>query len=180
MFLERALKVDDEYVRLLDKKYTDEEWDEYGEFEQDQVTDTLLDYQEIVTRSVLGELNALVEYELKWIAKGIRRKRYGTSLGAEKKISREKACESIEAEFGIKLKDLPGALEVDEIRKVVNAYKHDDGYSGKYDQFFAGAREEKYEIDPDIAGRYLAAVREFLASLPGKTLNLGEDIRIKH
>lgn len=179
MFFERAFKVDDEYIRILDKEYTEEEWKEFGEIEQDQATDALLAYQEIVTRAVLGELNALVEYELKWIAKAIRRKHHGRSLRAEGKLSRENACKIIENEFCIKLKDLPGFAEVNEIREVVNAYKHDNGYSGEYEPFFTVSREKKYELDPDVAERYLSAVKEFLLALPGKTLNLGEDVRIK-
>lgn len=179
MFFERAFKVDDEQVRILDREYTPEEWDEFGETEQDQATDTLLNYQEIVTRAVLGELNALVEYELKWIAKSIRRNRHGKSLGAERKLSREKACEMVENEFCIKLKDLPGFAEVDEIRKVVNAYKHDDGYSGEYEPFFTLSVEKKYELAPDIAERYLNAVKDFLHALPGQKLNLDDDSRIR-
>ena len=179
MFFERAFKVDDEYIRILDNEYTEEEWGEFGESEHDHAFDALLEYQEIVTRAVLGELNALVEYELKWVAKSIRRKHHGKSLGAEKKLSREKACVIIENEFYIKLKDLPGFCEVDEIRKVVNAYKHDAGYSGKYELFFIGSGEKKYELDPDIAEKYLNAVKEFLQALPGEMLNLGEDVRTK-
>jgi hypothetical protein len=179
MFFERAFKVDDEYVRILDKEYTEEEWDGFGESEHDYAFDALIEYQEIVTRAVLGELNALVEYELNWVAKSIRRKHHGKSLGAEKKLSREKACGIIENEFHVKLKNLPGFSEVDEIRKVANAYKHDAGYSGKYEPFFIGSMEKKYELDPDIAEKYLSAVKEFLQALPGEKLNLGEDIRTK-
>lgn len=179
MFFDRAFKVDDEYIRMLDKEYAEKEWDEFGEAEHDYATDALLDYQEIVTRTVLGELNVLVEYELKWIAKSVRRKHHGNSLGAEKRFSREKACETIENEFRIKLNDLPGFVEVDEIRKVVNAYKHDDGYSGNYEPFFSGFKEKKYELNPNIAETYLIAVSEFLQALPGEMLNLGEDVRVK-
>jgi len=179
MFLERAFKVNDEYIHVLDKEYTQEEWDDFGEAEHDRAFDALLAYQEIVTRAALWELNALVEYELKWAAKSIRRKQQGTSLEVEKKLTRESACKIIESEFGIELEHLPGFNEVDEIRKISNAYKHDDGYSGKYEPFFIGSIEKKYELDPDAAKRYLSAVSEFLRALPGSRLNLGEDTRAK-
>lgn len=179
IFLKRASQVDDEYVLVLDKEYTEEEWDEYGEAEYDEAVDTLLSYQEIVTRTVLGELNALVEYELKWIAKSIRRKHHGKSLRAEKRLSFEEACKIIESEYHVILKDLPGFSEVDGIRKVVNAYKHDDGYGGEYVPFFTGSIEKKYELDLDKADGHLNAVREFLGALPGEKLNLGEDVRVK-
>lgn len=179
MFFERAFKVDDEYIRTLNRAYKEGEWDEFGEAEHDHAIDALLDYQEIVTRAVLGELNTLVEYELKWVAKSIKRKYHGKSLGAEKELSRGRACEIIENEFHIRLKDLPGFSEIDEIRRVANAYKHDAGYSGEYKLFFTGSMEQKYELNPGIAERYVGAVREFLQALPGERLNLGEDVRTK-
>jgi hypothetical protein len=180
MFFSRAFQVDDKYIRILDKEYTNEEWDEYGEAEQDRATDALIDYQLIVTRAVLGELNALVEYEIKWVAKSIRRKMHGKSLGAEKKLSRDEACKIIEKYYQVKLGDLPGYAKIDEIRKVVNAYKHDDGYSGKYETLLFGSKEKRYNLDPDTAEKYLLAVKEFLTALPGEVLNLGEDVRSKN
>jgi len=179
IFLTRAFQVDDKYVKALDKEHTEEEWDESEEVEPDEAFDALLDYQEIVARAVLGELNALVEYELKWIAKSIRRKHHGKSHTAEKKLTREKAVGIIENEFHIKLNALPGFSEVDEVRKVINAYKHDDGYSGEYIPFFTGSIEKRYELDPDKAERYLNAVREFLHALPGDKSNLGGDVRVR-
>ncbi len=181
IFLTRAFQVDDKYVKALDKEHAEEEWDESGEIDPDEAFDALLDYQEIVARAVLGELNALVEYELKWIAKSIRRKHHGKSLRAEKKLTREKAAEIIENEFHIKLTALPGFSEVDEVRKVTNAYKHDDGYSGEYIPFFNVSIEKRYELDPDKAAIYLNAVREFLHALPGDRHSLGGsgDVRVK-
>ena len=40
-------------TKVLDKKYTEEEWDKYGEAEQDEAIDVLIAYQEIATRSIL-------------------------------------------------------------------------------------------------------------------------------
>ena len=179
MFLERASKVDDEYNEIIDKDYTQEEWDDFEEGEHDDALDALLFYQEIVTRAVVWELNALVEYELKWIAKSIHRKQHGKSLEAEKKIRIERACKIIESEYRIKLEDFSGFNEVDEIRKISNAFKHDDGYSGNYEPFFIGSIEKKYELDPELAQKYLSAVNKFLRALPGKRLLLGEDVRTK-
>jgi len=102
-FLDRAFKINDECIRVLNKEYTGEEWDEFGEAEHDHATDVLIDHQEIVTRAVLGELNALVEYELKWIAKSVRRRHHGQSLAAERQLRRKDVCEIIEREFQIKL-----------------------------------------------------------------------------
>jgi len=179
MFLERAFKVNDEYIEIIDKDFTQEEWNDFEEGEHDDALDALLFYQEIVTRAVVWELNALVEYELMWTAKSIQRKQHGKSLEAKKKIWRERACEIIESEYRIKLEDFSGFNEVDEIRKISNAFKHNDGYSGNYEPFFIGSIEKKYELDPELAEKYLSAVNEFLRALPGKRLLLGEDVRTK-
>jgi hypothetical protein len=179
MFFKRAFRVDDEYVHILDKEYTEEEWDEFGEAEHDHALDMLLDYQAIVARTVLGELNALVEYELKWVAKSIQRQHHGLSHRTETKITREKARKIIENEYHIDLNCLPGFVEVDEIRKVINAYKHNDGYCGEYEPFFFGFMEKKYELDLEMIDEYVQAVSEFLGALPGSKLNLGEDVRVK-
>ena len=145
IFLTRTLSVDDEYVRVFYKEYTEEDWDEHGEVEYDRATDVLLDYQEIVTRAALGELNALVEYELKWIAESVQRRR----KEEPRQLSRGGARRIIEDEYGINLKDLPGFSEVDQVREIVNAYKHDDGYSGEYDSIGIGYMEKRYQLDPD-------------------------------
>ena len=179
MFLERAFKVNDEYVQILDKEYTEEEWDDFGEAEHDGAFVALLDYQEIVTRAAVLELNALVENEIRWTAKSIRRKYQEMSVEEEKKISRREARKIVENEFRINFDDIPGFSEVEEIRRISNAYKHDDGYSSKYEPFFIGFVEKKYELNTEVAEKYLSAVSKFLRALPGKRLYLGEDVRTK-
>jgi hypothetical protein len=178
IFLSRAFNVYDEYAHILDKEYSEEEWNEYGEAEHDHALDVLLDYQGIVTRAALGELNALVEYELKWIAESILHKRDLKSHKDSKRLSRGKARRIIEEEYNISLRDLPGFPEIDRIRKIANAYKHDDGFSGEYEPFFIGYVEKRYELDPDEAMKYIDAVGEFLHALPGELSNL-EDVRVR-
>ena len=43
MFLQYAYKSESEIAQTFDKAYTEEEWDEFGEAEQDNALDTLLD-----------------------------------------------------------------------------------------------------------------------------------------
>lgn len=179
IFLDRAFKVDDEYLRAFGKEYTDKEWDAVGEVKHDYAVDVLLAYQDIVTRAALGELNSLVEYELKWIARSVLEKRESVPMSESSRISRGRARRLIESEYGISLNELPGFSEVDEVRKIVNAFKHDDGYSGEYVPFFLGFKEKKFKLDPDQAMKYLEAVREFLVALPGELSDLGDDIRVK-
>jgi hypothetical protein len=179
IFLHRAFNVDDEYVQTLDKEYSEKEWDEYGEAEHDQSTDALLAYQEIVTRAALGEMNAVIELGLKGVAKSIQIEHKSEASKVERQMDRGRACRLIETEYGIKLNDLPGFPEVDEIRRIVNAYKHDDGYSSEYEPFFVGYKEKKYELSPSQAEKYLDAVKEFLHALPGGLSSYWGDARVK-
>ena len=174
-FVDRSLGVNDEYVRALDTRYTEEEWAEYGEAGHDRATDVLLNYQEIVTRAALSELNALVEYELRWLARALLRQAAGSE---DSRLSRGAAVRVIEQCAGVQLATLPGASEVEEIRKVVNAHKHEDGYSGRFEPFFTGTIETRYELDPEKIHTYLDSVSAFLSALPGSRLNLGDDVRV--
>ena len=173
-FLDRAFLVDDEHNRVLSKTYTEEEWGEYGEAEYDRAYSVLIFYQEIVVRAVLGELNALVEYELKFTANQILNNREGINSDyPRKKVGREKAVEIIEEEYSIQLNQVSRFSEVDEIRNIVNAYKHDKGYGKEHEQHFWGQSQKKYDLDPNKAREYLSAVRAFLRDLPGERADLG-------
>jgi hypothetical protein len=174
IFLDRALSVYDAYVRILDKEYTEEEWDEYGEAEYDHATDVLLDYQEIVTRAALHELNALVEHELRWMAESIQRKHSDEADEENERLNRGRARQLIEKEHGINLQDVLGFRDVDEIRKIVNAYKHKDGYGDGYDESWLIVEVQKrYELDSDEVPKYIDSVAKFLTALPGELSNLG-------
>jgi hypothetical protein len=61
MFLDRAFLVNDDYVKIIDKSYSEEEWEAFGEEEYERSWDLLLDYQDIVFRAVVWEINALIE-----------------------------------------------------------------------------------------------------------------------
>ncbi|TAD73948.1 MAG: hypothetical protein EA001_16175 [Oscillatoriales cyanobacterium] len=182
MFIDRAFTVDDANLSTVNRTYTPEEWNCFGAAEHDRAAGVLIDYEGIVIRAALSELNALVEYELKWVAKSIYQQRYGSHRTSKSKLSRKKINEIhqiIEQEFQIQLKDLPGFAEITNMRRVINAYKHDDGYSGQYEPFLTVAIEKKYELDLQMVKQYIEAVRSFLTALPGERLNLGQDVRIK-
>jgi hypothetical protein len=47
---------------------------------------------------------------------------------------------------------LPGFQDVDGIRKIVNAYKHEDGYGNKYDgSWLIVEVQRRYELHPEDA-----------------------------
>jgi hypothetical protein len=161
VLLTRAFNVNDEYVKVLDHAETEEE--------RDHALDVLLAYQDIVFRAVYLELNALVELELTSLARSIQQRR-GEKL---RPLNRGEARTVIEAAYNISLKELPSFSEVDEIRKISNAYKHHDGFSGEYEEIVPNAgglfgyRETRYELDCTKAHQSIQAVREFMFALPG-------------
>lgn len=79
---------------------------------------------------------------------------------------------------------MPRFSEVDEVRNISNAYKHDDGFSGEYEEiapnagWLFGYREIRYELDWDKAHQSIQAVREFMRALPGERQQFPE-IRLK-
>jgi len=192
MFINRALAVDDKYIRIatenaqagdfteyeIENGNQDDEFDDYDpQFaEYEHAVDIVLSYQEIVARAALNEINLIVEYELKVIASFIETKRSSKSWQEMWIDKREKACKVIEAAYNIKLDNLAGANEVDEVRKVINAYKHDDGYSKEYESLFGDyfRKRKQYKFDFDKINQYIDAAQVFLRSIPGQRPQTGE------
>lgn len=167
VFLARAFEVNDEYVKTFDRGLTeDPDFNEMAAY--DNAGDILLGYYQIVVRAALSELNALVELEFKNLAEAIVRERPDLYHG-KRPIDRGRARSLVERHYGLRLEDLPGYVRVDELRRIVNAYKHDDGLrpSGEV-PFWRDYFEQRYELDEAEALQYLKAVREFLLSLPGE------------
>ena len=203
IFVNRALSVDDEYVHIAngDPEFFSELQKEHEGFESEgfesegveledilfgeyeRAVDTLLDYQEIVVRAALNEINAIVEYEIKLTSSFALSERLSKSLAECWINERGKACKTIKDIYGIEVESLPGYLEVEHVRKVINAYKHDEGYSKEdYEPFFVGYMQKKYELDPDEIPKYVDAAKKFLSSLPGEEPSLGSDAikRFRH
>lgn len=161
VFLTRVFNVGDEYIKAFDHAETEEE--------HDHALDILSAYEDIVFRAVYLELNSLVELELKGLAKSILNKK-GEKFS---RLDRGKARTVIEAEYNISLKDLPRFSEVAEVLKISNAYKHDDGFSGEYEEIvpnagpFFGYLETRHKLDWDKAHQSIQAVKEFMRALPG-------------
>jgi uncharacterized protein YeeX (DUF496 family) len=179
IFVNRSLSVSDEYTQAAEKDYSEEEWDEDGEAEYENATDVLLFCQEIVCRAALGELNSLVEYELKLAAQNILIKRNVADKKA--KIGNRKKAVKIILDDGLELEKLPGYSVVDEIRQIINSYKHDDGYSGRY-RDFAGpyvGLEERYELQPKSVLSFIDSVDEFILALYEHYPDIEEEPRIK-
>ena len=192
MFINRALAVDDKFIRIatdnaqvgdfteyeIENENQDDDIDDYDPqyAEYEHAVDIVLSYGEIVARAALNEINLIVEYELKVIASFIETERTGKSWQEMWIDKREKACKVIETAYSIKLENLAGANEVDEVRKIINAYKHDDGYSKEYESWFGDyfRKQKQYKFDFDKINQYIHAAKVFLRAIPGKRPKIGE------
>jgi hypothetical protein len=170
-FLQRAFEVNDKYTKTVTPPESDAELGQYAKTlgELDHAFAILLGYQDIVFRAVHLELNALVELELKYLARSVM-----STRGEEPpRLNRGNARTIIEREYGIRFEDLPRFDEVDEILDIANAYKHDDGFRGTYEEIAAGDgsvfayRETRYKLTRDKAYQSIQAVKEFMSVLPG-------------
>ncbi len=192
MFINRALSVDDKYIRIASGEAQAEDYEVYeldnetdendfdddpGFAEYERAVDIVLFYQEIVARGALNEINLIVENELKIIASYSRHKRTGKPLDKCWIKERKVACKEIENSYNIKFKDLPGYLEVDKVREIINAYKHDEGYSGEYEPFAGKYAEvqKQYKLNTDEIIEYVDSAKKFLGAIPGERLRSGED-----
>ncbi len=178
IFINRAFSVSDEYTQAAEGENSVEEWDDDGDAKYEQAVDVLLFYQEIVCRAALGELNSLIEYELKLVAQHICQRNLAnkkTKVGDKKK-----AIGIIQAD-GLFLKNLPGYSGVENVRGIMNSYKHENGYSGKY-RDFAGHYveiEEKHELHPESILKFIDSVDEFILALYKCYPDVEEDPRLK-
>jgi hypothetical protein len=171
-FLDRAFKVDDYYTRAVTPPESGGDPEHYANTlgELECAFGVLIEYQNIVFRALYLELNALVELELEYLARSTLSAR-GEKPG---RLDRRKLHAIIEHEWGVSLTDLPSYDEVDRIRKIANAYKHDDGFSGTCEAAVTDEgtvlvyQELRYKLSRDSANRSIRAVREFLQALPGE------------
>lgn len=137
--------------------------------ELEQAIDITIGYQDIVFRAVYLELNALVELELRRLAKSILINQ-GKKLI---KLNRKNVCSIIESEYEIKMKSLPCFEEIDEIRKIANAYKHSDGLMPVCDKptneeaLKLGYHAKRHKLSFDKAKYSINAVKDFMKALPG-------------
>jgi hypothetical protein len=162
-FLSRAFDVDDNYMRMIEGQDRDDSY-RYSFGDVEHAGDILIGYYDIVVRAALYELNALVELEITSLAGSIVRGREARA----KRLNFHRARAIVESHYGIRMTDLPRFAEVDELRRIVNAYKHDDGFSSAKTHVFGNIfKQERHSLQWERAISALDAVREFLLALPG-------------
>jgi len=163
VFLNRAVAVEDEHTRLFDAGCA--EGDSEGEPAYEKAGDILIAYQEIVVRAAMHELNALVEHELKHLASSLLAE---DEVSQSPRLDRRKACCIIERRYPKLLESLPGYSQVEHVRNLVNAYKHNEGLKREEHPFL----RESYELRWKDALDCVDAVEAFLRALPGSRSHL--------
>lgn len=169
-FLKTVLDAaDSEYVRIREKS-------ESGEFEhyEDEGNALYLPmmWEEIALRATLGELNALVEWELQNLASraffetGKVSKSRKARTVSELKINEVIAL--IEKYYQIKVNETESYLDVMGVRKKVNSFKHRKGFKDPTRNGGA-VIPDKFKVDRKETFQRVDSVRNFLRDLWSKT-----------
>lgn len=198
LFVKRALAVEDKYTQIVNGEYEfhgdpndpssienndiDDidalDAEDVAFLEYDEANDILRFYEEIVLRVALNEINSIVEYELKSIASTAKSKQLGKPVGDCWINNRGEARNLIEEVYKIQFETLSGFANVDWVREIINAYKHDDGYSKEYEPFVGHwiEKQKKYELNFDDILDYVHNAKEFLLALPDVGSTVVEDM----
>jgi hypothetical protein len=136
--------------------------------------------EEIAVRATLAELNALVESELHNLAVQPLAEKQAKDKPKRPKLAydleRIDLHRLIEEYYGISINTLPYSKEVDEIRRIVNAYKHRRGFKDPRKDFeWSKCLDkkslnlplviEKFELDRERALRFIDAAQDFIRAL---------------
>lgn len=178
VFLNRAFQVRDEYALAAGLCDGEPDFPATSDacVDPEHAVDILIGYDGIVLRAVYHELNALVELELKRLAQSI----LGANGEVPQRLGRGTIRRVIEQEYGINFRDLPRFEEIDRIRRVANAFKHDDGFGEEYEEvspgrgFLFGYVQKRYNLDWEKTQQRIEAVKEFMTALPGERESLRE------
>lgn len=168
-FLERVYAcVDSEYRELIaraDSGEFIEENEEANAFFRPRAS------EKIAMKAALNEINSIVEWELFSIAlepfmdAQANKKPYGLRLVWD--LDRRELTELIENYYCITLDSLPGYLEVEEVRKAINAFKHRKGFKDPRRNRDTNGNSifGQFELDRATIANYLDGARRFLRAL---------------
>lgn len=131
-------------------------------------------WEEITCRSTLGELNALVEWELQHMAiipfseeKASNTKKWKKSkFVCDLKVG--EVIQLIEKHYRIKINEIDSYDVVKAIRNTVNSFKHRKGFKHPWKDR-CKIIPEKFEVSRSEALRNIDSVRDFLKDLWSKT-----------
>jgi hypothetical protein len=129
-------------------------------------------WERIAIRATLGELNALVEWELQNLASGLspakisKKQKARLMFGFDLKM--KEIIERIENYYKIEIKDMPGYKEVKTIRDKVNSFKHRKGFKHPYKDA-CKVIGERFELSREEAFQSIDSVRTFLKGIWSRT-----------
>ena len=166
-FLDRVLAVVDGEVNQAWSR------EEAGEFEDEDDFDNALFgpfmTEEIALRAVLHELNSLVESELQSLAsEPFHRRNPSPNWLKDRQVHDlhyPELKKLIESHYAVRLDDLPGSGEIEEIRRKINAFKHRAGFKDPRKDKDWKTLGDKVKLDREEAHLYLQSVSDFLRAL---------------
>ncbi len=160
-FLERVYRsVDSEYGDLISRAQTGgfkDPDEEANAFFSPRTSESL------AMRAALNEINSLVEWELSslGVVPFSKEPLKKNKLRLVWDLKRDDLHRLIESHYSIKLDELPGSKEVEELRKTINAFKHRKGYKDPRKENVLG----RYELDREFVANCLVGARKFLRAL---------------
>jgi hypothetical protein len=129
-------------------------------------------WEKIAIQATLGELNALVEWELRNLASGLspakfNKKRkgrlcFGFDLNMNEIVERIKSC------YQLKIKDMAGYKDIKTIRDKVNSFKHRKGFKHPYTNV-CNVIGERFELSREETFQSIDSVRAFFKDIWSKT-----------
>ena len=129
-------------------------------------------WEEIALKSTLGELNALVEWELQNLA---GKAFHENNIKTKSKRSRElfdlkfgEIIKLIQGYYKINIEDIESCADVKRIRDKVNAFKHRKGYKDMRRDTYTSIPEQ-HEVSRTEGFESIKAVRTFIKDIWAKT-----------
>jgi hypothetical protein len=122
-------------------------------------------WEKIAIRAGLGELNALVERELTYIAAGLpsvkneKPQKNQPTFASDPKIWTN--IKRIESHYGINIKEMSNYENVADLRDKVNSFKHRNGYKHPY-RDKCETLSDRFIISREDAYSAIKSVRSFL------------------
>lgn len=124
-------------------------------------------WEEIACRSVLGELNALVEWELQILASKSNKSpkvKLGTAVF---ELNFAKIIKTIEISYQIKIREIDSYIAIKRLREKVNSFKHRKGFKNPSKE--RAVDLERLTVDRNEAFQSIDSVKTFLRDLWSKT-----------
>ncbi|MDO8142372.1 MAG: hypothetical protein Q6358_12810 [Candidatus Brocadiales bacterium] len=132
-----------------------------------------MQWEKIAIKTTLGELNALVEWELCNLASKPffeNERRMDGRLRIVYDLKRDKIIALIEDHYKIKLSDLEYYEHINRIRRIVNSFKHRKGFEDyRKDADVFTAFGDKFEVSRKAAFQSIDEVKSFIKELWSKT-----------